>query len=309
MDFLGTRVGEASHPGPSDIFGAALLEANPLPDQDFPDATHLSLDVPHDAGPVPSVSVAPPGSSPLPPGPSSATLRRPVPLDSAQPPLSKRRAPSSGRWYCQVQSCPDHCPLTSRGWSSFVAMKGHCDRHLGGYLGGDLPLEWLQSVGHGVCEVCNRILSSRSRGRCPSCWLAYVASLPRPVTGRPLSEDMLPLDQVLTARIRLRPSVTRGARGLWGTCLNTAVAGIHSYRSYRDSRAWIDFLLLPSLVLPSPARGGSSRTRRSTNETRRRCQDWLTALSSGDPPPLPPDRFRTRSPSRAQSIFGAFFRP
>ena len=28
-------------------------------------------------------------------------------------------------------------------------MKGHCDRHLGGYLDGALPLEWLQSVGYG----------------------------------------------------------------------------------------------------------------------------------------------------------------
>ena len=94
--FWGTRVGEASHPGPSDIFGAALLEANPLPHQDFPDATHYSPDVPHDSGLVPSVAVAPPGSCPPPPGPSSATLGRPVLQDSAQPPLSKFRAPSSG---------------------------------------------------------------------------------------------------------------------------------------------------------------------------------------------------------------------
>ena len=34
-----------------------------------------------------------------------------------------------------------------RGWSLFVAMKGHCDRHLGGFLDGELPLEWLQECG------------------------------------------------------------------------------------------------------------------------------------------------------------------
>ena len=233
--FWCTRVGEASHPGPSDILGAALLEENPLPDQDFLD----------DSGPVPSVAVAPSGSCPPPPTPNSATLRRRVLQDSSQPPLSKRRAPSSGRGYCPDQSCPDHCSLAGRGWSSFVAMKGHCDRHLGGYLDGQRPLEWLQSVGYGVCEVCNRIISSRHRGRCPSCWPAYIASLPRPVTGRPLSEDMPPLDQFS------RPASER-------TCLNAALAGIIAHR---DSRAWVDFLLLPSLVLPSPARGGSSRTR------------------------------------------------
>ena len=33
---LATRVGEASHPGPSDIFGAALWEANPSNDQGLP---------------------------------------------------------------------------------------------------------------------------------------------------------------------------------------------------------------------------------------------------------------------------------
>ena len=181
-------------------------------------------------------------------------------------------------------------------------MKGHCDRHLGGYLDGELPLEWLENGGYGVCEVCNRILSSRFRGRCPSCWPAYVASLPRPVTGWPLSEDMPPLDQVLSARVRLRSSVPRGARDLWGTCLNAALAGIISHR---DSRAWMDFPLLHSLVLPSPARGGSIRTRRSTNETRRRCQDWLNGvrleLWNPAPPPLTPEDLFSRLQPKPQA--------
>ena len=89
----------------------ALLEANPLPDQDFPDATHCSLDVYHDYGQVLSVAVARQGSCPPLPAPSSATQ------DSSMPPLSKVRARPSGR-----------C-LAGRGWSSFVAMNGYCDRH------------------------------------------------------------------------------------------------------------------------------------------------------------------------------------
>ena len=187
----------------------------PLPSQDFPDATPASR---QDSFQVSSFSDVPPGSCPPPPAPpcSSASSRSPVPQGSSHPPLSKRRASSSGRRYCSVPSCPDHCTLTSRGWSSFGAMKGHCDRHLGGCLDGALPLEWLQSVGYGVCEVCNRILSSRFRGRCPSCWPAYIASMPRPVTGRPLSEDMPSLDEVLSAPVRLRSSVSRGAFGTFG---------------------------------------------------------------------------------------------
>ena len=71
------------------------------------------------------------------------------------------------------------------------------------------------------------------------------------------------------------PRSPAGLGTFWGSCLNAAFAGTVAHR---DSKAWIDFLLLPSLVLPSPARGGSSRTRRSTNETRRRCQDWLNGV-------------------------------
>ena len=212
----------------------------------------------NNACPVPSAAVTPCGPWAVPaPVHSLTALQSPVLLGSSQSPVSERRAPFSGRLYCPVQSCPDHCPLTSRGWSSFNVMKGHCDRHLGGYLDGELLLEWLQSVGYGICEVCNRILSSRYRGRCPSCWPAFVESQPRPVSGRPLTEHMPSLDKVLGMRIRLRPSVPLGARDLWSTCLNTALGGIVAHM---DTWAWIDFLILPSLVIPSPTRGGTSLT-------------------------------------------------
>ena len=203
--FLGTRVGEASHPGPPDILGAALSEANPYTAHGSPDTVTCSTDPAHPVLPSPSLITVDADDGSPPPVPGSTSPRRPVPLDSTQPPVPKRRVAVPGRWYCPVASCPDHCPVSSRGWASFSAMKGHCDRHLGGFLEGDLPLDWLQEVGYGVCEVCNRILSLKYRGRCPSCW---------------------------------------------------------------------------------PSRGGSSRTRRSTNETRRRCQDWLNGvrLELWDPP-------------------------
>ena len=139
--FLGTRVGEASHPGPPDILGAALSEANPYTNQEVPVTINFSSEPTHTVLPTsPSIPMPPdPGS--LPPTSGSTSLRRPVPQDSAQHPVSKRRAAASGRWYLP-----------------FSAMKGHCDRHLGGYSEGELPLDWLREVGYGVCEVCNRIL-------------------------------------------------------------------------------------------------------------------------------------------------------
>ena len=80
------------------------LEANPLPDQDFPDATHIAPDVSHDAGPVTSVAVAPPGSCP-------ALRNSPA-----------RRSPGFRPASAVYASGSLNCPLTSRGWSSFVAM-------------------------------------------------------------------------------------------------------------------------------------------------------------------------------------------
>ena len=236
-------------------------------------------------------------SPPPPPGSVATSLRRPAPQDSAQAPSSKRLASSNGRWYCPVTSCPDHCPLSSRGWASFGAMKGHCDRHLGGFLEGDLLMDWPHHVGYGVYGVCNRILSTRFRGRCPSCWPAFIESNPQPCSGCPISDDFPPLDQVLVSRIPLRSSVALGARDLWSRCLNSALAGVIAHR---DSRAWLDLLILPSLVLPSPSRGGTSRTRRSTNETRRRCQDWLNGVRLELRDPL--KRASARDPPKRQDL-------
>ena len=38
--FPGSRVGEASHPGPPDILGATLSEANPYTNQEIPVTVH-----------------------------------------------------------------------------------------------------------------------------------------------------------------------------------------------------------------------------------------------------------------------------
>ena len=90
----------------------------------------------------------------------------------------------------------------------------------------------------------------------------------QPTSARPLSEDRPPVDQILSTRIRLRSSVpfgrvtsgedvsTRPSRGSSPT--GTPVPGVPPVFGYF-----------------SPMRGGTSRTRRSTNETRRRCPATL----------------------------------
>ena len=83
--FLGTRVGEASHPGPPDILGAALSEANPHTNQEVPVTINSSSEPTHTILPTsPSIPMPPdPGS--LAPTPGSTSPRRPVPHNSAQP--------------------------------------------------------------------------------------------------------------------------------------------------------------------------------------------------------------------------------
>ena len=141
-------------------------------------------------------------------------------------------------------------------------MRSHCDRHLGGFLEGDLPLYWLDGVRCGVREVCSRILSTRFRGRCPSCWPAFVASQPQPTSGRPLSENVPPLRQIFGTQIRPR---------------SLKVSQPGPRRGHRPQGH-------PSLVLPCTKRGGTSRTGRSTNETRRRCRDCLELWDPSSPP-------------------------
>ena len=78
---------------------------------------------------------------------------------------------------------------------------------------------------------------------------------------------------------------SHGVLGMRGApALNTALAGVIAHR---DSRSLVGLAdAPPRWFSPSPSRGGSSRTRRSTNETRRRCQDWLNGvrLELWDPP-------------------------
>ena len=129
---------------------------------------------------------------------------------------------------------------------------------------------------YSACEVCNWILSTRFRGRCPFCWPAFNATT--------TSEDMPPLDQILGTWIRLRSSVPCQPRDLWSRRLNAALMG---FIAHSDIWAWVDILSLPSLVIPFPMRACTSRTRRSTKEIRRRCQDWLERSPPGTLGPAP----------------------
>ena len=130
---------------------------------------------------------------------------------------------------------------------------------------------------------------------------AFLRALPLCLVRSPVGRfpmKCLPLDEVLTAHIRLRPSCPLRCSRPLGFLLECCSWPVSSH-IVTPGRGWI-FLLLPSLVLPSPARGGSSRTRCSTNETRRRCQDWLNGFRLELWDPLPEVPSSQRASTRAQ---------
>ena len=125
-------------------------------------------------------------TSPVPPWPghsrSSVTppAARPAPRPCTAPrppgqPLDPASTPPAARLFCPVPSCSDHSH-PSHGWTSFQTVRPHVDAHLSGQLMGGIAPAWLRGLGFRICEVCQRVLSPRFSGRCPSCLHAMTPS-------------------------------------------------------------------------------------------------------------------------------------
>ena len=125
---------------------------------------------------------------------------------------------------------------------------------MAGQLLGEVPPDWLQSQGFGTCEVCQRILSLRYNGLCPSCFHALAPSHDRPGTdSRPSAEGAPTIWDVFTGGPRVRSSVPAGARDAWSRCLVIALSDIVAHR---DTRFWTDLwfsLLPPGAVAVTPS--------------------------------------------------------
>ena len=134
------------------------------------------------------------------PGPSPNNEPFVLPQVHKRPRSSSPATPTSsapqaqGRWYCPVVSCPDHCQATSRGWTSFKSLRHHLDLHFTGELSGQVPLDWLQRQGYGVCCVCHLVLSSHFNGLHPRCCRALTAAVSpfRPPLVVPSSKGLPP---------------------------------------------------------------------------------------------------------------------
>ena len=199
--------------------------------------------------------------------------RSPAQSSPAQVP-DQSLGPGSSRLFCPVAACPDHAP-PSHGWASFHSIRPHIEAHMAGQLLGEVPPDWLRSQGFGTCEVCQRILSLRYNGRCPSCFHVLAPSHDHPTDSRPLAEGAPTIWDVFTSGPRVRSSVPAGARDAWSRCLVIALSDIVAHR---DARSWTDLLTLPALVLAAPSRGGRRHTVRADADTRRRCLDWINGV-------------------------------
>ena len=235
---------------------------------------------------------------------SQARSARPAPRRSRSPPQVSALALSGqshgsppphsrSRLFCPVPSCSDSCP-PSHGWATFGSMRPHIDAHLAGQLAGDISMDWLRGHGFGTCEVCQRVLSLRFNGRCPSCFRAF-SSCHDGASGssRPLAEGAPGVWEVFTSDRRVRTSVPKGARDAWSRCLISALADVVAHR---DVKSWTDLLTLPALVLPAPSRGGRRHVLRHESAVRRRCLDWLSGIRADLWAPSSAHKGKGRSP-------------
>ena len=198
-------------------------------------------------------------------------LPLPAAGQSPGPPPSRSHA----RLFCPVPSCPDSGP-PSHGWATFGSMRPHVDAHLAGQLAGDFPMDWLRRRGFGTCEVCQRVLSLRFNGRCPSCFRAFTSHRDGAFgSSRPLAEGAPGVWEVFSGDRRVHTSVPKGARDSWSRCLISALADVITHR---DVKSWTDLLTLPVLLLPAPSRGGGRHVLRHESEVGRRCLDWLSGI-------------------------------
>ena len=206
--------------------------------------------------------------------PHSPTTPPRRPLALRAPPVTRSRSltPAPG----DQSSCPTPVsfaqsllvPITltqSHGWATFSSMRPHIGAHLAGQLMGDIPPGWLRGQGFSTCEVCQRVLSLRSNGRCPSCFHTLTfCSRPTPPASHPLAEGLPAFGRVYSGKL-VRSSVPTGARDSWSRCLIISLAVIIAHR---DVWSWTDLLTLLAPVLAAPSRSGR----------RRRCLDWISAI-------------------------------
>ena len=130
----GTRVGEASHPGPS---------LTPSPGTPLGGERPELMDLDGLAG-------------------ARARSRA-----GDGRPAHRRRLESSGssvRCFCPVPGCGRGDPTRATGWSSHQAMRAHLDDHCSGTLAGAVPQDYLDAHSRDLCQECGLLVNKRYNG-------------------------------------------------------------------------------------------------------------------------------------------------
>ena len=231
IGFNGIRVGGASNPGATMSVSVPASDGvtTPLPqfqDRDLDDSSQVhdtrQSRTPPVSAPSPSpASVANPYVSVSPPLQASfacpsrfcsfsrfgSATRRPssqartLPLRTRSPPPGSR-SHSLGSVFAPPRPALLSCPLLPRSLSP-LSRVGHLRFHAPPHRcspRGDIPMDWLRGQGFSTCEVCQRVLSFRFNGRCPSCFRNFssrqegVSDTTRPwLRGLPVSGRFSPV--------------------------------------------------------------------------------------------------------------------
>ena len=181
---------------------------------------------------------------------------------------SPRRRQRGDRVYCPMAQCPCADSLTAPGWSSVAAMHGHIDVHL---ARGEVPQEWLDRHRRTRCRVCSLSVAA-GRGVHPTCRPQERAQAARREDDAEGAPALPSADAVFSQRARTLKHVPRASRTLWAQALTRSLAAIVVYNT---EDAWLEFAMLPKVLLLPPPRGGRKNAKAAAAFTNDRITRWL----------------------------------
>ena len=268
--YNGTRVGEASHPGPplhTSPLHPAVGRSSSLPFRTPPRGHVANTFAAHDN--VRSKSRSGNRQKTEPSVDEAADGVRRLGFDEGMPPRQQRSG--VGRLCCPVLSCPCADAACIPKWSEAVLNK-HVDAHLSGQLAGRVPAQWLIERGKVQCRVCGLGVASRLEVH-PTCRPSERRQRrPEQQTSAEGATPVLPtLPDVCNGRVRTLKYVPAKAKAAWAKALVRSLALVVHLNTLS---AWTEFAMLPACTLCPPPRQGHSSSADTAAFTLDRLSRW-----------------------------------
>ena len=73
------------------------------------------------------------------------------------------------RIFCPVVDCPEALSSSNKHFRDIASIKSHLDDHITGYRPGAVPSEFLRQHDYSQCDICDKIVHKRYKGKHPRC--------------------------------------------------------------------------------------------------------------------------------------------